>query len=361
MSLVTRILRRSKVHDAKRALGKAPTVRNYCALANEYVQLGDMAQVVEVCREGLELFPANPELSRLQERARELLREDRIRELTRELREAPRPALWRELAGTLLEVGRVDRAEELADEWFQATQDPEALLIRAHARAERFFADRGREDGLKAFSHVADAEAALERDPRPLRLHLQLASRVGAWKDARRLAARLLELVPGDPALEARFRTLITLAESAPTVDQALRDVERSGRLADDDEASSDIGPEHGSVRPLLQQLQESPGVSAAVYVRGGTALVQGPKGATAERTARAVRESIQRTRGASRRIGLGQPIEVRLEGDFGTLLLAPGELGAGALWTTQPPSRRDERTLFALAGIDPTEEEGES
>jgi len=88
-----------------------------------------------------------------------------------------------------------------------------------------------------------------------------------------------------------------------------------------------------GSIRPLLQALACEPGVQAALYARGATALVQGPKGATAERTARSVREVVLKSRTAARRLGLGQVQEVQLEGEFGTLLIAPGELGAGAVW----------------------------
>src|SRR6185436_44859 len=95
------------------------------------------------------------------------------------------------------------------------------------------------------------------------------------------------------------------------------------------------------AVRPMLQSLVRESGVQAAFYVRGGTALVQGPKGATAERTARGVREIVQSCRSAARRLGLGQAQEARLEGSFGTLLVAPGELGSGALWCTGGVTRR--------------------
>jgi hypothetical protein len=77
---------------------------------------------------------------------------------------------------------------------------------------------------------------------------------------------------------------------------------------------------------------------------------VQGPKGPTAERTARTVREILHASRSAARRLGLGQTSEVRLEGDFGTLLAIPGELGAGALWIAGEVTRRHEEGLRDLA-----------
>jgi hypothetical protein len=288
-----------------------------------------------------------------------MLREDRTRELSKELETAPRPALWRELCEILLESGRVARAEELATDWFQNAKSGEAQYWRARARSERFFADRRRDDGRLAFDFVQSAQDLLPGDPRPLRLALDLATHCGAWTEARRALARLLELSPGDPALEARFRTVVTLAQNAKTLDQALRDVEKSGCLADEQrlnaEGESASASESGgsaAVRPMLQALLKENGVQAAFYVRGGTALVQGPKGATAERTARGVREIVQSCRSAARRLGLGQAQEARLEGTFGTLLVAPGELGSGALWCSGPVTRRHEDGLRDLAGL---------
>ena len=239
---------------------------------------------MKVCEEGLDQFPGNQELLRLLDRTNELQREDHIRELQREVREAPRRGVWRELCRVLIQAGRVDRAEETAEQWYRESKDGEARLCCAEARAERFFTDRRREDGLVAMRYAEEAQELLSRDPRPQRLLLQLTSRVGAWKEARRLAAQLLELVPGDPVLESRFRTLMSLAEHSPTFEQALREVERTGRLADEDPDGHDgtrpQAPETGSIRPLLQRMVAAEGVAAAVYLRGGTALVQGPKGA---------------------------------------------------------------------------------
>ncbi len=363
MSLVNRFLRKGRVRSAKRRLGASPTPKNYAELARECVQAGDMSSAVKICEEGLDQFPGNQELLRLLERTNELYREDHIRGLQRELRDAPRPGVWRELCRVLIQAGRVDRAEEVAEQWYRETRDGEARLSCAEARVERFFSDRRREDGLVAYRFLEETQSLLPRDPRPQRLFLQLTSRVGAWKDARRFAAQLLELVPGDPVLESRFRTLMSLAGHAPTFEQALREVERTGRLADEDpegpESARPHAPETGSIRPLLQRMVAAEGVAAAIYLRGGTALVQGPKGATAERTARGVREVIARSQSASRRLGLGQPTELRLEGDFGTLLLSPGESGAAAMWTTtRSPSERDKALLRDLAGVDDREME---
>jgi len=153
--------------------------------------------------------------------------------------------------------------------------------------------------------------------------------------------------------------------EGPKTIDQALREVEKSGKLADESRDRAIDGPPAAigepiedargaaRARPLLQSIARVPGVQAAFFLRGATALVQGPKGPTADRTARSVREIMNASRGAARRLGLGQLSEVRIEGDFGTLLLNPGDLGAGALWIVGPVTRRHEdgvRDLTAAA-----------
>jgi hypothetical protein len=356
MSFLNRWLSSSRVRDAKKGVAKEPTARRYAELAHEYAVVGELADVLRTTSEGLKLFPGDAELKRLSDRARAMQLEGRTRELQVELKIAPRASLWKELCEILLESGRVARAEEVATEWFQATRSGEAQYYRAHARADRFIADRRRDDGRLAFDMVTAATESLPGDPRPLKLHLQLASRVGAWADARRVLARLLEHFPGDPSLEARFRSIITLSETSKTLDQALRAVEKSGRLVDE-APESDRASTSGSVRPLLKDILAESGVEAVFYVRGATALVQGPKGATAERTARGVREVVSSCRSAARKLGLGQALEVRIEGGFGTLLVAPGEQGSSALWCTGNITRRHEERLRDLAGIDGTAE----
>jgi hypothetical protein len=350
MSILNRLLSHGRVRNAARRLARDPSARHYAELVQEHAVQGSLNEALKIATEALRAYPKDAELRRLADRTRALMREGRTRELQAELRLAPRPALWRELCDILLESGRVSRAEEIAIDWFQNTRDGEAQLYRARARAERFFTDRRRDDGRLAFELVASATELLPGDARPLRLHLSLASRCGAWSEARRVIARLLELMPGDPSLEARFRTVMALSESAKTVDQALREVEKTGRLADDEPESDRVQPA-ASIRPALQALARETGVQAAFYVRGATALVQGPKGATAERTARGVREVVHSCRTAARRLGLGQALEVRLTGDFGTLLVAPGELGSGALWCTGDVTRRHEEGLRDLVG----------
>ncbi|MCE9595859.1 MAG: hypothetical protein K8S98_16850 [Planctomycetes bacterium] len=358
MSFVQKIFSTVRLRERRSMLSDSATVQNYLSLAREHVQRGEMSEVERVCEEALELYPGNPELMRLVERSRELEREDRTRELYRQLREAPRPALYRELTETLLASGRVARAEECANEWYTQTGEGLAQLFRAEARCKRFLADKRRDDGRLALEFVAAAEKLLPNDPAPLKLELEIYERIGAWADAQRVLSRLLELEPGDPHHEARYRAISTRSDRAPAVDQALRQVEKDGKLADDDARPESPAPSNGSVRPRLQWLVAEPGVSASVYVRGATALVQGPKGATAERHARAVREVVQKSAGAARRLGLGQATEISLEGDFGTLLISPGELASAAIWMHKAPDERHRRALTELAGLSAGNEE---
>jgi len=352
LSFVRRILSGSRLRELRQEVAEAPAPRSYAALAAEHARLGEMVEAERVAREGLDLYPGNSELQRLAERSRALEAEERTRELYRELRDAPRPAVWRELCEILLSSGRLARAEECAQEWFAATGDGNAQLARGQARCERFFIDRRRDDARLALELIEAAEKLLCRDPRPLRIKLSLFSRVGAWKEARRTVGQLLEVEPGDAVLEARFRTLSSLIDTAPTLEQALREVERSGHLVDEERPVQEGPTASGEIRPVLKRLCAEPGVRAAIYVRGSTALVQGPRGATAERTARAVREVVQKSRTAARRLGLGQAGEVSLEGDFGHLLVVPGDLGAAAVWYARSLSDRTRQELSELTAL---------
>ena len=363
MNWIERWSSRGRVKDARRKVANEPTVAHYLALAGEHARIGEMAEAERVCLEGVEAFGANAELVRLADRCRALQDEQRTRELTRQLREAPRAGLYRELAELHLRAGRSQRAEDVAAEWLEQGGEGAAQLLRAQARIARYLADRRREDGRLAFEFLDAAEHALPRDERPLRMRLELLCSIGAWRDARRAVGQLLELTPGDPALEARFRTYNSLVDKAPTLDAALREVERSGRL------SAERAPSHaapaptssGAIRPMLQELASQPAVLAALYERGATALVQGPTGATAERTARALREVVQRSRSTGRRLGLGALLEVELEGSFGSVMVVPGDGGAAAVCTslaTVPEELRSRVRALQGAGAPEREEQ---
>jgi hypothetical protein len=53
--------------------------------------------------------------------------------------------------------------------------------------------------------------------------------------------------------------------------------------------------------------------------------------------------------------MSLGQPIEVLLEGDFGSLQLLPGDQGAAALWCQGAVTPAQHDALTALAAIEGT------
>lgn len=349
MKLLRKIATRGRVKKAAELLAGEPSARNYVSLAREYAALGLPEEVQRVCKEGMGLHPGDGELTRLAERAHQLLLEDKIGMLQSELESSPRRAPYRELCQLLLEAGLLDRAENVAEEWHERGKDGEALLWQARILAQRFFTDRRRADGAEAFELALRAQSELPDDIRPLLLQEEIATRIGAWKEARTCLQRLLELVPGAPEIEARFRRVKALSEGAKALDRALTDVERSGRFASEEpeqaRAQQDV-----SVRPMLQELGAQEEVRAAVYLRGATALVQGPRGATAERTARCVREIVVEARSSARRMRLGQPSSVLLEGEFGSLLLSPGEQGTSALWCQGEIKHRHEELLRDLS-----------
>jgi predicted regulator of Ras-like GTPase activity (Roadblock/LC7/MglB family) len=250
------------------------------------------------------------------------------------------------------------RAEETANEWLARRDEGEARLMLARVRVERFLADRGRELGLAAMKALDASVKALPADARPLRLKLTFLSKIGAWVEAHATAKALLQIEPGNPKLEGRFRSLACKLEGAPTPERAILDVERTGRFVGD-EQEAEGGPVSGMVRPILRELASAEDVNAALYIRGATALIQGPRGATAERTARSTRSILSTGRSTARRLGLGQIFHIQIEGDFGHLSIAPGEADAGAVWSKGPIGRERDEVLFGLAGLNADLREG--
>jgi tetratricopeptide (TPR) repeat protein len=352
MNIVRRVMGRGRIRQAKRRLADEPTPAAYAELAREYARLGRTRDVSRTCVEGLAIFPGQAVLQDLYDGSLRLERQARLTELKHELEVGPRPALWRETCEILLELGRHGRAEETVHEWMRANPgDADAELWLARVRTERFLEDRGRELGLKAFAAVDEVLEKKPRDARAWRLKMRLATRIGAWDEARRCVAQVLRLEPGDPTLEARYRTLEALSDGSTSVERCLVEIERTGRFSDE-EAADASGPVVTDARPALMRLAADPDVGAAVYVRGSTALVQGPHGATAERTARSVRATLTAGRAVARRLGLGRLLHLQVDGDFGTLAVAPGELDAGAVWCRGAMTREREERLRELAGL---------
>jgi len=106
-----------RVRDAKKRLARDPSARSYAQLAHEHALTQDIETALRVALEGLHVHPGDAELKRVTGLYRQLTLEDRTRRISRELESAPRPAIWREMCDTLLEAGRLVRAEESAAEW----------------------------------------------------------------------------------------------------------------------------------------------------------------------------------------------------------------------------------------------------
>jgi tetratricopeptide (TPR) repeat protein len=352
MKFVQRLVGRGRVRAARQDLARDPSPLRYVALARECAAAGMVRDARRVCEEGLEAFPGNAELRRMYQRARQIEAEERLLELRQELQEAPRPALWREICEILLDSGSLAEAESFAITWVAANREADAYVMRARILVARFFAGLSRAAGKAALDALDELHERFPRDVRPWELRLKLASSIGAWREARKSAAQILGLKPGDPVLEARFRAFDTLVDRAPDCEEALKTVERSGELADENRPNPE-GSQVSDVRTLLRSLANGHDVEAAFYVRGGTALVQGSKGATAERAARAVRSVLKTSRSTARRLGLGAVQKIELCGDFGVLAVAPGEMDAGAVWCRGPVSQETDRALLGIAGLD--------
>ena len=350
-----RLFRRGRLRKARERLAQNSTPRNYAALAQEFARIGNTGEVQRVCAEGLEFFPGNVYLSRLAARARRLEREKRLVELKAELQDAPRPALYQEMCSILIESSDLDRAEEIARAWYEGRRDAEALFYVARIHLQRFYADRSRDAGQRALASLEASVRNMPEDTRPLYAKLEFLMKVGAHRDAHAVAGRLLQVEPGSPTLEVRYRTLASSVDHSPTFEQALVTVERTGQLSDDGSLERKEGQpmKKAAVQPLLRELVSADDVHAAMYVCGSTVLVQGPKGAGAERAARAVHKTLLSSRSAARRLGLGKILQVQLEGGFGVLSIAPGEQDAGAIWSRRQLERSREDALFGMAGLD--------
>ncbi len=351
MTWLGRLAGRRRIREAARRLGVDPCAENYLALAREHILVGDSQEVLRVCTEGLHEHPGDAELTRLAERARALLHDQRIKVLRSDLQIAPRPALWRELCELQLEVRNTAKAEEAAEAWWKQTHDPQALVFRARCRTEAFFENRRAEDGRAAYELAILAADENRSDETPLRLAFEIARRCGAWQEARTALARLLELNPGNPDLEQRFRAVQANLSEAISFERALMEVERSGEFKDDCSVQDSGLGDEVTVRSLLRELGSMMGVHGAVYVRGGTALVQGPQGPTADRTARTVRDVVQTSRATARRLALGNTMKIELEGAFGVLTVLPGERGTAAFWGLEGPNETQQEILSSLAG----------
>lgn len=358
--MMRRLFTRARLREARQRLAKQPTPLNFALLAQEFAAQAMYSEAARVVAEGQQHFSGSAELETIGARVAKQARDARLSEVRADLAEAPRDGLHRELVDLLLEGGEIGRAQEAAEAWCAKSDGLESRLGLARALSARFLADRGRAVGERCFEQLAAAEELCGTDARTWRLRLELCAAIGAWREARRAAARLLELDPGDPDLEVQFRTFDARSSESVEIREALREVERTGRLQN--ESRNDSARAQASltrdVRPALRSLAHEQDVRAALYLRGATALVQGPKGATAERTARQVREVVQSTRTIARRLGLGLVNELRLEGDFGTLLVSTTEADAAVLWTCDAPSSAHERALADLSGWAPAAEE---
>lgn len=339
--------------SAARRVAEDPTPENYLVLIQESVRAGNHSRVEALCREALELFPAHTVLEATLARAVRSRLDERTRQLEAELALAPRPALWRGLVEAHLDAGRPARAERVAAAWRAAGGLGDAVALQALAAAGVFFSGGLRCDGERAWKLARQAGQLLPHDKEPLRLQMQLAERVGAHGALRQALARLLELEPGNQALEAAWREASARAASAPSFTDALHLATRSGALeADATSLGGGASEEEGqNLRPLLQALVTEGGASFATFIQGNTALVQGQSGATADRLARSVREVGRASRDAARCLGLGALRAVSLSTPEESLLLCAdgGRLAAVHLRDGRSEHLREE--LTALVG----------
>ncbi|MEZ5973349.1 MAG: hypothetical protein R3F33_03695 [Planctomycetota bacterium] len=349
MTFFSNLTSKKRIRAALRRLSQDPTAENYVAVAREHVVVGNLQDILRVCSEGLSLHPGNAELMRIAERTRQLQLDSRIRTLRQDLTLSPRPALWRELCDVLLECGRTQHAEETAQQWWEQAGGGEPTYYRSRGRCAQFFQGRRASDGKVAWDLALEAVREMPGDTRPLEVQYEIAKACGAWADARKVLARILEIAPGHPQHEQRFRDASRRVHGSKSLRAALAEVEATGRFVDTPENAG--GPSNVAIRPLLKRMGTDVDVKAVIFQRGGTALVQGLHGATADRTARAVREVGAGTRSSARRMGIGRAIEVTVEGSFGSLAIAVGNGGTAACWSRTYMKLEHYEALHSIVG----------
>ena len=349
MSFFSSFTSKKRIRAALRRLGQEPSVDNYVALAREHVVVGNLQDILRVCSEGLSLHPGHAELMRIADRARQLQLDSRIRTLKQDLNLSPRPALWRELCDVLLECGRLTDAEETAGQWWEQARDGESTYYRAKARSLQFFQGFRSADGKVAWDWALEAAREMPGDTRPLETQYDIAKACGAWADARKVLADILEISPGHPQHEQRFRDASQRVHHSKSLRAGLAEVEATGRLTDSPASAG--SQSNVAIRPLLKRMGADDNVKAVMFQRGGTALVQGLHGGTADRTARAIREVGIAARSSARRTGIGRPTEVLIEGSFGSLMIALGNSGTAACWSQTYMDPDHAEALQTIAG----------
>jgi hypothetical protein len=339
---------------AARRVAEDPSAQNYLALAQESVQRGETARVEAVCHEALALHPDHPALKSMLARAKRMRLDERARQLQAELAEAPRPALWRELVEIELGAGRCGRAEALAARWYETAPSAQAQAHRALAALRTFQESALPVDARRAWDLAGLAAEESSGDGLAHEVRAELARMVGAHAAERAALARLIEASPGQPELEARYREALARVGGQGTFTAALDAVTRGGVVT----PRSPSHPQEreveaatlAGVRPRLKELVTTSQAAFASFHRGGTALVQGASGPTADRTARGVRDLVRAGRDGARRLGLGPVRGVRVLGAHGDLAVRISSSTAAGVWSRGQLGPRELSELEALA-----------
>ncbi|MCB9882471.1 MAG: hypothetical protein H6834_11835 [Planctomycetes bacterium] len=335
MGVLKKLLHARGLAAKRRQVAADGTPRAYADLARSYAAMCDYDSVARITEEGLQRFPEAHELHRLWRTARSAVLSDRISALREELNTAPRPAVYRELTETYLEMDDIPRCEAVCVQWSaRFPGDDGASLALARARIRRFYKERNAVDGLGAVDLLRGICERDSQNAKAMRLLAELSSRVGAYAFARDVLAQLLELIPGEPALEGWYRRVADDAEGAPGLTSAIRDVELSGSFTGvsgwsnpeqqpDEPASGPVQSQRLSLREELDNLASREGIGRVAYLRGSTALVRGAHKGDGESFARMLRALNTVARRSTRRMGLGSFSGGILENEEGRVILA--------------------------------------
>ncbi len=339
MHLIQRMKIWKELRRLEQRAREQPAPTTFVDLGQVYINLDEHDKAHRVAEDGLALFPKSPELRQLLECARRGLRHKRAAELRAKAVRSPDPAVYRELAQVLVELGDSAALHQTCQEWgVRFPDDAGCWLVLGQARLVNFYRDLAAREGQEAVRCLERAVQMAPEDVQARRMLGEVLYRIGAVRVAQQHLTHLVAFDATDAEVDALLRHVASLADHGDDVEALLDEVESQGSLR---HASFTATPRTAGdegmarVRDGLAHVADLPGVQKATFIRGSKALV---KGAIRDgkdpflRVARVVAKAAHRF---ARRLDIGTANKSVVEGPFGHICVCVyGEALAAAQCT---------------------------
>lgn len=324
-----RLMQRLKIWKELRRLEQRvrdePSPSSFVDLGQVFINLGMVDKAVQAAESGLALFPDAIELQKLRDFARRSNARARVEELRARLNRSPNGKLYRELAGSYLELGDQAALHAICDEWsVRFPDDPGAWLVLGQARLCNYYRDLSAVEGLAAVQSL-ERVLALDAGDRKARMLLaELFYRIGATPRAR---AHLEVLKGSDDSEVQRLRQQIAAATARGNdLDTLFRLVEQEGALPNAPPTAVRPSPRLeegiGTIRDALAQIADQRGVHKATYIKGSRALVKGEIRDGKDAFLRVVRVIAKAAQRFGRRLDIGNFNKGVVQGPFGHICI---------------------------------------